>query len=184
MLYWRMTRVECNLGLATHLHMLINIAFDFFIGFIPLLGDIMDAMYKANSKNVRLLEKRLDEIYHPHADKDTKKRHRQSMLDAYTPPGVVLEEFSDNEGELQRLAQYDEEGRPLNGDGVHERYEPRRPEQVRHSQEKRGGYPPERQQQPSRGWFSGGNKRERERDVDLERGEKGDHRHGDRRDRR
>lgn len=72
------------------LEMLINIAFDFFIRFIPLPSDIMDAMYKANSKNVRLLEKHLDDIHHPHANKDTKKRHRESMLGAYTPPGIVL----------------------------------------------------------------------------------------------
>ncbi|KAH7036356.1 hypothetical protein B0J12DRAFT_542047, partial [Macrophomina phaseolina] len=98
MLYWRMTRVECKLGFTTHLHMLLNIAFDFLIGFIPLLGDIMDAMYKANSKNVRLLEQRLDQIYKPKEDRETKKRHRRSMLDAYTPPGAVLEEFSDQEG--------------------------------------------------------------------------------------
>lgn len=185
MLYWRMTRVECKLGFGTHLQMLINIAFDFIIGFIPLLGDIMDAMYKANSKNVRLLEQRLDEIYKPKLDKESKKRHRRSMLDAYTPAGTVLEEFSDNEGDLQRLAQYDEDGRPINGDGVHERYEPRRPEQARHSHEKRGGYPPDRQpsqKQPSRGWFSGGSRRERE--PDLERGEKGAHRHDSRRERR
>lgn len=183
MLYWRMTRVECKLGFGTHLHMLINIAFDFLIGFIPLLGDLMDAMYKANSKNVRLLEQRLDEIYKP---KESKKRNRRSMLDAYTPAGTVLEEFSDNENDhvLARLAQYDEDGRPINGDGVQERYEPRRPEHARHSHEKRGGYAPDRHpshSKPSRGWF-GGSRREPEHD--LERGEKREYRRDDRRDRR
>ncbi|KAL1635065.1 hypothetical protein SLS58_010405 [Diplodia intermedia] len=189
MLYWRMTQVECHLGFGTHLHMLINIAFDFLIGFVPLLGDLMDAMYKANSKNVRLLEQRLDEIYKPKESK--KQRNRRSMLDAYTPAGTVLEEFSDSENDhvLQRLAQYDEEGRPINGDGVHDRYEPRRPEQARHSHEKRGGYAPDRHpshaKKPSRGWF-GGSRREREPDLEtgVERGEKREYRRDDRRDRR
>ena len=97
-----------------------------------------------------------------------------------------LEEFSDNENDhvLARLAQYDEDGRPINGDGVHERYEPRRPEHARHSHEKRGGYAPDRHpshNKPSRGWF-GGSRREPEHD--LERGEKREYRRDDRRDRR
>jgi hypothetical protein len=37
--------------------MLKNIAFDFIIGLIPLLGDIADVFYRANQKNVRLMER-------------------------------------------------------------------------------------------------------------------------------
>ncbi|ERF71737.1 hypothetical protein EPUS_05609 [Endocarpon pusillum Z07020] len=39
--------------------MLMNLAFDFFIGLVPLLGDIADAIYKCNTKNYLLLEKEL-----------------------------------------------------------------------------------------------------------------------------
>ncbi len=39
--------------------MLINLAFDFFIGLVPFLGDIADAIYKCNTKNYLLLEKEL-----------------------------------------------------------------------------------------------------------------------------
>ena len=37
--------------------MLRNIAIDFGLGFVPLLGDIFDLFYKANQKNVRLIER-------------------------------------------------------------------------------------------------------------------------------
>ncbi len=36
--------------------MLINVAVDAFVGAIPLLGDLFDIVYKANNRNVRLLE--------------------------------------------------------------------------------------------------------------------------------
>ncbi|WP_414830996.1 DUF4112 domain-containing protein [Alteromonas sp. H39] len=37
--------------------MVKNSAIDFGLGFIPLVGDIVDVFYKANQKNVRILEK-------------------------------------------------------------------------------------------------------------------------------
>lgn len=37
--------------------MVRNSAIDFGLGFIPLVGDIVDVFYKANQKNVRILEK-------------------------------------------------------------------------------------------------------------------------------
>ena len=37
--------------------MLKNIAFDFIIGLIPIVGDIADVFYRANQKNVRLMER-------------------------------------------------------------------------------------------------------------------------------
>lgn len=36
--------------------MYLNVAADFAIGLVPLLGDIADALYKANSRNTWLLE--------------------------------------------------------------------------------------------------------------------------------
>jgi hypothetical protein len=36
--------------------MMFNIAFDFLIGLVPLAGDILDIMYKCNTKNAILLE--------------------------------------------------------------------------------------------------------------------------------
>lgn len=37
--------------------MLKNIALDFIIGLLPLVGDIADVFYRANQKNVRLMER-------------------------------------------------------------------------------------------------------------------------------
>lgn len=41
--------------------MLLNIAFDFVLGLIPLLGDLVDAVYRANTRNAMLLEDHLRE---------------------------------------------------------------------------------------------------------------------------
>ena len=37
--------------------MLVNVAVDAFVGAIPVLGDLFDVVYKANDRNVRLLER-------------------------------------------------------------------------------------------------------------------------------
>lgn len=39
----------------------INLAIDFGVGLVPLVGDLLDIGYKANVKNVRLIEKDLAE---------------------------------------------------------------------------------------------------------------------------
>jgi hypothetical protein len=78
--------------------MLLNIAIDFLIGIVPIVGDLADASFRANSKNVRLLEKRLDAVYKPEAQK---KRDRDSNL----PPATVIEEFSDDDEKLPRHRQ-------------------------------------------------------------------------------
>ncbi|HET6567724.1 MAG TPA: DUF4112 domain-containing protein [Rhodothermales bacterium] len=41
---------------ASLLRMVVNVALDTFIGSIPILGDIFDAVYKSNLRNVALLE--------------------------------------------------------------------------------------------------------------------------------
>lgn len=38
-----------------------NILFDFIIGLVPVIGDISDFIYKANSKNMDILERYLEE---------------------------------------------------------------------------------------------------------------------------
>lgn len=45
-------------GLSTSLfvRMLVNVLFDFVIGFIPIVGDLGDAIYKCNTRNSVLLE--------------------------------------------------------------------------------------------------------------------------------
>ena len=51
--------IEPELPASVKTTMWRNLAFDFVIGLVPFLGDIADAMYKCNTKNVILLEKEL-----------------------------------------------------------------------------------------------------------------------------
>lgn len=48
--------IEGGLPSALKRRMYLNVAADFAIGLVPLLGDIADALYKANSRNTWLLE--------------------------------------------------------------------------------------------------------------------------------
>lgn len=47
---------------ATLARMLLNVAVDALVGSIPIAGDVFDAVFKANVRNVRLLEAR---VQHP-----------------------------------------------------------------------------------------------------------------------
>jgi Domain of unknown function (DUF4112) len=51
--------VEPKLPSAVKFSMYKNLAFDFALGLVPLLGDVVDAVYKSNTKNVALLEEEL-----------------------------------------------------------------------------------------------------------------------------
>ncbi len=55
----RIVHLGRKLGVPKQLQtaMLRNIAIDFGLGFVPLIGDIVDLFYKANQKNVRLIER-------------------------------------------------------------------------------------------------------------------------------
>lgn len=45
---------------STLLRMLLNVGVDFLLGSVPLVGDLFDAAWKANERNVALFETRLD----------------------------------------------------------------------------------------------------------------------------
>ncbi|PNS19203.1 hypothetical protein CAC42_2380 [Sphaceloma murrayae] len=121
LLVWRCTRVECGLGSTALVTMLINVLLDFIVGLVPLLGDIADAAFKANTKNVRVLEKRLDEVYKPNGlkskDEERKKRTREERRrsgmkyeEMYEEqPATVVEEMSDDEVDDRR--KFVEQGR-------------------------------------------------------------------------
>ena len=55
-----------NLGMSKfHLvRMSGNVAFDTLVGFVPLLGDVFDFLFKSNSRNLRLVKRWLDK-HHP-----------------------------------------------------------------------------------------------------------------------
>lgn len=50
-----------RLGAPGHVkaRMIANASFDYVLGLVPLLGDVGDAMFRANTKNVRLLKAHL-----------------------------------------------------------------------------------------------------------------------------
>ncbi|PHH79515.1 hypothetical protein CDD82_2336 [Ophiocordyceps australis] len=52
-------QVDGGLPSSLKLQMLVNIAVDFAIGLIPFLGDLADAVFKANTRNALLLEQHL-----------------------------------------------------------------------------------------------------------------------------
>ena len=65
MLYRTCCSIEGGLGSAHKMHMLLNIAADFGIGLMPIVGDLADARFKCNTRNLRLLENALDKKYKP-----------------------------------------------------------------------------------------------------------------------
>jgi hypothetical protein len=56
---FRIIHLGRKLGMPKELQtsMVRNTIFDFGLGFIPLLGDLVDLFYKANQKNVRIMER-------------------------------------------------------------------------------------------------------------------------------
>lgn len=128
--------------------MALNILVDFVIGFVPFLGDICDAYFKANTRNVRLLEKRLDAVYKP---KDVaEQQERMFKENRYArdehQPATEFEDFSDEDDERRAFV------REQDGQDRTRRSEPAASKTDRNGG--RGG-----------GWFSGG--RRKENDVEM-----------------
>ncbi|PFH61805.1 hypothetical protein XA68_16233 [Ophiocordyceps unilateralis] len=54
-------QIEGGLPSSIKLQMIINVIFDFAVGLVPFLGDLADAVFKANTRNCLLLEQHLRE---------------------------------------------------------------------------------------------------------------------------
>lgn len=63
MLVKKANSIDGGLPADLHSRMMMNVAFDFGIGLIPLVGDFVNILYKCNSRNFILLEKYLVEKY-------------------------------------------------------------------------------------------------------------------------
>ncbi|OCK82612.1 hypothetical protein K432DRAFT_380285 [Lepidopterella palustris CBS 459.81] len=156
LLFLRCRKVECGLGNGLELYMMINIIVDFGIGLVPFIGDLGDAAFKANTRNLRLLEERLDKVYKPKAQQQAEA----SMRPEDRPqPATVYEDFSDEDNDMK--------GPPPAYDGSGGVRVPQ-PARVRSERERRDEPPaPKRSGTGGRGWLNGGSKRERERDVEM-----------------
>lgn len=56
-LVWESARLGVSRG--TLVRMLLNVALETVVGVIPLIGDLFDAAWKANSRNLKMLERHL-----------------------------------------------------------------------------------------------------------------------------
>jgi hypothetical protein len=105
-------KVEGGLPSSIRIRMLVNIIIDFAVGLVPFIGDIADAAYKCNTKNVALLEQHLDKKWRPGvsasrrdardvAGIDSEKRRNNRKSGIYMPndppPATVFEDFTDDE---------------------------------------------------------------------------------------
>jgi hypothetical protein len=54
-----------NLGRALQARMAFNVLVDWGVGLVPAVGDVIDVMYKANLKNLKLLEKAAEKKLRP-----------------------------------------------------------------------------------------------------------------------
>ena len=52
-------KVNPPLPASVRAKMKVNLAIDFIIGFVPFIGDFVDAIYKCNTRNALLLENEL-----------------------------------------------------------------------------------------------------------------------------
>ena len=60
-----MKKIEGGLPGKVLVLMLFNMLLDFLVGLVPFVGDLADAAFKCNTRNVKLLEKHLDKKYKP-----------------------------------------------------------------------------------------------------------------------
>lgn len=100
LLVLRMNKIKCKLDGMTQFRMILNIGLDFLVGLIPFVGDLADASLKANSRNVRLLEERLDEVYKPKELVEQQRKERKQSTNKWRPaPATVYEDLSDEDDE-------------------------------------------------------------------------------------
>lgn len=115
-------QIEGGLPTTLKLQMFFNIALDFIVGLIPFLGDVVDAAFRANTRNAVVLEKHLRE--------KGKKELRRS--------GLPIPDADPSSGkEYDRDLPYDSDpssghaagaGSSQNGHGNHE---PQQPQEAR-----------------------------------------------------
>ncbi|KAK5137270.1 hypothetical protein LTR08_000240 [Meristemomyces frigidus] len=115
LLFTQCCKIEGGLPSNVKTRMMINIALDFVVGLVPFIGDLADAYFKCNTKNLRLLEVYLDEKYRPDsarrdterldsAEREKRRKNRASGIynHADPPPATAFEDFSDEEDDRRQ----------------------------------------------------------------------------------
>lgn len=113
LLFSKCQKVDGGLPSGVRMRMLINILLDFAVGLVPFIGDLADAAFKCNTKNVALLERHLDGKYRPGGsgteerdrvgrspqEKEQRRKNRQSGIfeQHEPPPATVFEDLSEDE---------------------------------------------------------------------------------------
>ena len=93
-----MKQVEDGLPKKILFMMAINVVVDFLLGLVPFVGDLADAAMRANSRNVRLLERHLDKKYKPKQLEELEDEEAE-ITGHRRRPATVYEDFSDEEYE-------------------------------------------------------------------------------------
>lgn len=129
--------------------MLLNIIIDFFIGLVPFVGDIADALYKCNTRNAIMLENYLRTQHEKRV-----KKGQQAITDPTLP-----DEFDKYDENLREVS-------PPRRTETRDRHQQRNRDRNRDrdvSRTRRSSRPP-REASESRGWAGG------RRQGDLEQG--------------
>lgn len=89
--------IEGGLPVLLRLKMMANVAFDFGIGLIPIVGDLINIAYKCNLRNFVMLEKYLVEKYHK---KSVRELEAGNLADSSAGNSVGDQKFSHGKGTL------------------------------------------------------------------------------------
>ena len=146
--------------------MLANIAIDFAIGLLPVLGDVADALFRANTKNAALLHQHLKERGASRIAAGEKQGDRKVGLRQDTAP--VAPDRTQGSDRPQGLHQPPQAQRTEHGHGT-------MPGDKAASGAKGAAKEPQPQQSSSRGWFGrSGFRSKGVQGEDLESGELSD----------
>lgn len=90
---------EVEGGIPSHLRMkmMINLIIDFIVGLVPFLGDIVDGIFKANTRNAVILEKHLREKGAREQPKQKKQQDARGVQDTGGVDMSLPDEFDRNE---------------------------------------------------------------------------------------
>ena len=141
------SRVEGGLPPALYRRMVSNVVLDFVIGLVPFLGDIADALYKCNTRNVVLLEQHL---------------RKKGQIASGTRPGMISQVDPSLPEEFDRNNSEDLDTPP-----DYETLPPRPTQPARAGPAPPAPAPVRTDPAPRRNWFGFGSRRAQE--VDVER---------------